>query len=317
MLKNNNKQLIKQQEFLNDFYSVLPYWSRYFGGDTKKINNFCNIKPKHYFDDIHFSRSTAYLSIGIWLTIISLTIACKQYAFVKQYYWILGVIIFGYYVCTWLHELAIDVQVYFRFNKKVSGAVSFGFLLFIVSEIFFFAGFFWTYFDRLFDPSALSGHNSLPYGLEPLFKNPKPYYATIVLIGSGFCANLAYYYIRYGYWLFAVSMSLTAIILGAIFLVIQVIEYGHLLFHIGDSVYASCFFLLTGFHGAHVIIGLFFLIIAHDRLYHCKNSKQRYNGYMLALIYWHFVDYIWIFLVFSIYVLNWHYGYYFTWDYLD
>ena len=150
--------------------------------------------------------------------------------------------------------------------------------------------------------------------MEPLFKNMKPVYGTVTLILSGYLANWAVYFTHLCNWVARTICTDLAIVTGYLFLGIQFMEYSNLLFTITDSVYGSCFYFLTGFHGLHVIVGLTFLMVQANRMYFCQPNRVRMQGYRLALIYWHFVDYIWIFLFFSVYVVNWTASYYYMWN---
>lgn len=96
--------------------------------------------------------------------------------------------------------------------------------------------------------------------------------------------------------------SYITLLLAVLFLCIQVFEYNSLRFTISDGIYCSLFYLLTGFHGLHVMIGTIFLAIQTDRLYRLKLTRDSHLGYALGLIYWHFVDVIWIFLFIFVYV---------------
>jgi heme/copper-type cytochrome/quinol oxidase subunit 3 len=180
-------------------------------------------------------------------------------------------------------------------------------VLFLISEVMLFGGFFWSYFDRVFNPGAIPGCH-LPTGLERIDYWRWPLIGTIVLVTSGYFANHAYYSLRGGSRSgFYLCGSIT-LLLGILFLCIQLLEYNGLDIRISDNVYGSFFFLLTGFHGFHVTVGILFLFDQYFRLIGRRRvfalDRSRHIGVACALIYWHFVDVIWIFLFINVYVLN-------------
>lgn len=282
--------------------------------------NYLNIRPLHYFNDIAYTPWPYYIGLGVFFFLLSFIMGFKQ----LELHGVIMLISFVSLVLTilgWFGDMFIESVVYGKYNRKIRQALNYGFILFLVSEVFLFMGFFWGYFDRLFDPVLWTGGNSLPYGIEPLYKSIKPIFATFLLICSGFFVNLSYVSIKYS-WVKAMNYSSVGIILGGLFLYIQFIEYSTLLFTIEDSVFSSSFYMLTGFHGFHVIVGLLFLLIEQERLYNCHFNREKQQGYFMAVMYWHFVDYIWIFLFLSLYITNWSITYYYLnlnneFDYVD
>lgn len=294
------------------FFNKKEYFYHYLRKDVEINKNFCNVKPTHYFNDIAYTRWPFFLCMATFFVLFYFLMALKRFTIAIPLSFVAFGLL-GYYVFCWFSDMILESLIFGRYNRKVRAAISYGFMLFLVSEVFIFSGFFWAYFDRLFDPSVLTGGSSLPYGLEPLFKSFKPIYATLLLVVSGYFANWGIYYTHLGSLVQAYSYAYISVLFGAMFLLVQISEYNSLLFTIADSVYASCFYFLTGFHGIHVTIGLLFLAIQQDRMYRCQFNKTRLQGYRLAVIYWHFVDYIWIFLFLSVYLVNWNYSYYYMW----
>jgi cytochrome c oxidase subunit 3 len=293
------------------FFEKRKYLDLYVKKDST-INNFAYIKPNHYFNDILYTKWPFYIGSTCFFLLFYFVLALKQVEYALVYS-LIAFLCIGYYTYAWFCDMVIESLVFGKYNRKVRASIAYGFMLFLVSEAFVFAGFFWTYFDRIFDPSILTGGSSLPYGVEPLFKNLKPFYATLTLVLSGYCANWGIYLMHASSYFYAHMFSFSAICLGIIFLLVQIAEYNSLIFTITDSVYGSCFYLLTGFHGAHVIIGLIFLSIQHERIVRCHFNRVRMQGYRLAVIYWHFVDYIWILLFLAVYMTNWNFSYYYMW----
>jgi cytochrome c oxidase subunit 3 len=92
------------------------------------------------------------------------------------------------------------------------------------------------------------------------------------------------------------------VVLGLTFTCVQVFEYSHAAFSFGGNIYGATFFMATGFHGFHVIVGTIFLIVCLIRAYQNQFTPQQHFGFEAAAWYWHFVDVVWIFLFFNIYV---------------
>jgi len=272
-------------------------------------NNYMNIRPVHYFNDILYTSWPFYIGFSIFFFLFFFVLSLKQID-IAYYFIFISLFSFLCMLAGWFKDMIVESVIYGKYSRKLRQALNYGFILFLVSEIFLFVGFFWGYFDRIFDPVVLSGNNSLPFGIEPLYKNIKPIFATFLLVCSGFLINLSYISIKYS-WMRALQFSYGSIILGGLFLFIQYMEYTTLLFTINDNVFCSSFYMLTGFHGFHVIVGLIFLLIQQERLYICEFTRQRQQGFVLGVMYWHFVDYIWIFLFISVYVLNWALTYYY------
>jgi len=200
--------------------------------------------------------------------------------------------------------------------------------LFILSEVFFFVRFFWAFFNARVGELSIQGVGYWPpVGINPIYPWQVPFLNTIVLLSSALTVtwahkavrvhNMSVYirgspkYMRLNreqYWNSGlVALGLT-VFLGLFFTYLQATEYYMTSFCIRDRVYGSTFFLLTGFHGMHVIVGTIFLIVCWFRLYLLHFSyRHHYFGLDAAVYYWHFVDVVWIGVFASVYV--WGYWY--------
>lgn len=298
--------------FLNKIYNNLGLTTK---EDRKILKSYINQdvafvnerKYYHYYNDIPYTRWPFYACGFIFLMLFYTTLYLNKYEYTGLFA-IISLLLLIYNIFGWFFDMLKESMVFGKYNRKVRKTLVAGFILFLVSEVLFFAGFFWTYFDRFFHLSAFIGSRSVPFGLEMSIWYKKPLIATLILITSGYLGNAAHYWMKMKDWNKAVSYSITCILFGYLFLIMQLEEYMHLLFDISDSVFGSIFYLMTGFHGFHVIIGMIFLNFQHDRLYYYHFSQERNLGYGLALVYWHFVDIIWILLYISLYLLNYNYG---------
>jgi len=173
-----------------------------------------------------------------------------------------------------------------------------GMMLFIASEIMFFAGLFGAYFTfrgqaQVWPPQG--------FEVEPF---PLPAILTVILVTSSFTMQYATIAIRRGDRT-AMNRALTVtLLLGLIFLAGQLYDYANLPFSIRSGVYGSLFFTMTGFHGAHVLGGAIGIFVVLSRGVSGQFSKEHHVAVEAVHWYWHFVDVVWIALFFTLYFLR-------------
>ena len=193
----------------------------------------------------------------------------------------------------------------------------YGMILFIVSEVMFFAAWFWVFFEMaLFhDVRAGAGWDGAPIGADfagwetwppPGVETFDPFHLplinTLILLLSGTTVTWAHHALQHGDRKGAkLGLALT-VGLGLLFTCVQVYEYTHAYFDFSGNLYGATFFMATGFHGAHVIIGTIFLAVCLARLMMGHFTPQKHFGFEAAAWYWHFVDVVWLFLFVFIYV---------------
>jgi len=181
-------------------------------------------------------------------------------------------------------------------------------VLFIVSEIFFFLSFFWAFFHSSLAPAIQIGSLWPPMGIKSIVFNAfdVPFLNTAILLTSGASITWAHYAIAAKERESSIHGFLATIILAIIFTILQLREYSEAQFSFGDGIYGSVFFIATGFHGIHVLIGTIFIIICFFRFLLNHFTKKHHDGFVFASWYWHFVDVVWLFLFFVIYLWgNW------------
>nr|YP_010565470.1 cytochrome c oxidase subunit III [Parakontikia atrata]UZA66412.1 cytochrome c oxidase subunit 3 [Parakontikia atrata] len=189
-------------------------------------------------------------------------------------------------------------------SSVVSKGLRLGMLLFITSEVLFFFSFFWSYFHNCWSPSVSIG-TWPPYGCPSFVLDPFaiPLLNTVYLLSSGVSITACHQIIVNNgkrNWLI-VSWYVT-VLYGLLFLDFQLEEYMFTSFSINSSVYGSVFFMLTGFHGFHVIIGLLLLFYWFLRLnYTVEFSSEQHVSFEITAWYWHFVDVVWLFLFVVVY----------------
>lgn len=186
-------------------------------------------------------------------------------------------------------------------TKSVQAGLRMGMLLFIVSEIMFFFAFFWAFFHSSFNPNLAIGGVWPPAFIATLDPWKVPLLNTCLLLSSGASVTWAHHSIVGGSKFQAVVALIVTIVLAVIFTGLQGFEYVTAPFTISDGVYGSCFYMATGFHGFHVIVGTLFLIVCLFRLYLNHFTREHHFGFEAAAWYWHFVDVVWLFLFITVY----------------
>ena len=192
----------------------------------------------------------------------------------------------------------------------------YGMILFIASEVMFFVAWFWAFFSAALFPAPIEmvdGATQVisdatvaatwpPKGIEVLDPFGFPLLNTLILLCSGTTVTWAHHALIHGDREGLKKGLWCTILLGLLFTFIQAYEYIHAPFDFKGNIYGATFFMATGFHGAHVIIGTIFLTVCLVRAYKGDFTPKQHFGFEAAAWYWHFVDVVWLFLFVSIYV---------------
>ncbi len=185
----------------------------------------------------------------------------------------------------------------------------YGMALFIASEVMFFVAFFWAFFDAsLFADQEIlvsrvehTGGAWPPVGVEPFEAFDLPFMNTLILLLSGCTVTWAHHALREGKRQQVVHGLALTVILGFLFTCLQAYEYSHAAFGFTDGIYSSTFYMATGFHGFHVIVGTIFLAVCWYRAAKGDFTPSHHFGFEAAAWYWHFVDVVWLFLFICVY----------------
>jgi cytochrome c oxidase subunit 3 len=179
----------------------------------------------------------------------------------------------------------------------------YGMILFIASEVMFFLAWFWAFFDSALFPSAVDAVGGVwpPKGVTVLNPWGFPLLNTMILLCSGTTVTWAHHSLIHGDRSGLKLGLLLTILLGLTFTSVQAYEYAHAPFAFKGSIYGSTFFMATGFHGFHVIVGTIFLIVCWFRAYAGHFKPDHHFGFEAAAWYWHFVDVVWLFLFTAVY----------------
>jgi cytochrome c oxidase subunit 3 len=215
--------------------------------------------------------------------------------------WRFGFCMILFVMFVWWRDIIREATIEGNHTATVQKGFKLGVILFIVSEIMFFFAFFWAFFHSSFNPSPVLGGVWPPAFLTTLSPWKIPLLNTILLLSSGASVTWAHHAIVLGSKKQAGIALIITIILATVFTLLQAYEYATAPFCISDSVYGSAFYLATGFHGFHVLVGTIFLFVCLLRLYANHFTTQTHLGFEAAAWYWHFVDVVWLFLFITVY----------------
>nr|UJY96944.1 cytochrome c oxidase subunit III [Potamometra tibetensis] len=213
----------------------------------------------------------------------------------------IGIVILMLTMIQWWRDIIREGTYQGKHTIMVTNGLKWGMILFIVSEIFFFVSFFWAFFHSSLAPTIEIGMTWPPKGIQTFNPMDIPLLNTTILLSSGITITWAHHSIMNKNHSQTVSGLFLTVTLGIYFSILQAYEYLESPFTISDSVYGSCFFMATGFHGIHVIIGTTFLMVCLVRTMKFHFSNKHHFGFEAAAWYWHFVDVVWLFLYISIY----------------
>ena len=209
----------------------------------------------------------------------------------------------------WWRDVIIEAEHGGHHNPIVVIGLRYGMALFIASEVMFFVAWFWAFFDAsIFANEAIqysrvtfTGGTWPPQGTEVFDPFHLPLLNTVILLTSGTTCTWAHHALIEGNRKSVIWGLVATIVLGILFSFVQAYEYSHAKFAFGDGIYSSTFFMATGFHGFHVLVGTIFLIVILFRTLAGHFKPNHHFGFEAAAWYWHFVDVVWLFLFFSIY----------------
>jgi cytochrome c oxidase subunit III len=226
-------------------------------------------------------------------------------------FWIfaIGMVIILYTMYAWWSDTIKEAHEGHH-TRVVSLHLRYGMIMFIASEVMFFAAWFWAFFDASLFPNEAAqvarneytGGTWPPASIEVLDPFHLPLYNTIILLLSGTTVTWAHHALLHDdrkglIWGLALTVAL-----GVLFSFVQAYEYAVAPFNFSGSLYGATFFMATGFHGFHVLIGTIFLLVCLFRAMAGHFTAKQHFGFEAAAWYWHFVDVVWLFLFFSIYI---------------
>lgn len=213
----------------------------------------------------------------------------------------IGITIILWIILLWWRDIQRERTFQGNHTFRVSLSIKYGIILFITSEILFFFRFFWRFFHHSLTPNQEIGLQWPPISIERFNPLHIPLINTIILLRSGISVTWTHRSICINNLEETKKRLIITVIIGIYFSILQIYEYIESPFCIRDSIYGSRFFITTGFHGIHVLIGTIFLIHCLLRLNKLHFRNNHHLGLEIAIWYWHFVDVVWLFLYISIY----------------
>lgn len=210
---------------------------------------------------------------------------------------------------SWWRDVIREGAVDKAHTTEVRHGLRVGMALFIVSEIMFFAAFFWAFFDAstlprlpLEDTWKIAEGVWPPAGIKTFDPWHLPLLNTLILLLSGTTVTWAHHCIIKNDNKQAATALFYTVGLGFLFTCLQAFEYTHAAFGFKDTIYASTFYMATGFHGFHVLVGTIFLAVCLVRVKKNQFTPEHHLGFEFAAWYWHFVDAVWLFLFLFVYL---------------
>uniref|UniRef100_UPI00315C669A cytochrome c oxidase subunit III n=1 Tax=Leucopaxillus giganteus TaxID=1167592 RepID=UPI00315C669A len=203
--------------------------------------------------------------------------------------------------CLWFRDIITEATYLGHHTKQVKSGLMIGVLLFIVSEVFAFLSVFWAFFHSSLSPAIEIGGSWPPIGITPLDPFAIPLLNTFLLLSSGAFVTYGHHALIAGNRKGAINGVFITIILAVLFTALQYFEYSEAGFTFSDGVYGSAFYASTGLHGFHVIIGTIFILVGFIRIVFYHLTPKHHQGFESSILYWHFVDVVWLFLFVAVY----------------
>ena len=241
-------------------------------------------------------------ALGAGLTVLGII----HVAHYNSYIWLtVGLLVVVATMAMWWLDVLKESQTPGLHSPIVRLGLRYGMTLFISSEVMFFVGFFWAFFHYALFPEhvldAIGPAMWPPAGIETFDPFNLPLLNTMILLLSGCTVTWAHHALLEGDRRSLIMALGLTVLLGMSFTCFQVLEYSTAPFKFAGGVYPAVFFLATGFHGFHVIVGTIFLVVCWFRSRAGQFTPQRHFGFEAAAWYWHFVDVVWLFLFIAVY----------------
>ena len=214
---------------------------------------------------------------------------------------ILGFILTSSGMALWFRDVITEGTYLGHHTKEVKNGLIIGVILFIISEVFAFLSIFWAFFHSSLSPAIEIGGSWPPVGITPLDPFAIPLLNTFLLLSSGAFITYGHHALIAGNRKAAIDGVFICVVLACVFTGLQYYEYSEAGFTMSDGVYGSAFYASTGLHGFHVIVGTIFILVGFIRIINYQLTKEHHQGFEASILYWHFVDVVWLFLFVAVY----------------
>ena len=251
------------------------------------------VLPSHPYHIVDQSPWPIALS-GVLLSLTTSAVLSFHGYPMGNYLLISSFILLNWGMALWFKDIITEASYLGAHTDKVQKGISLGVVLFIISEVFFFLSIFWAYFHSALAPA-------IEKGIEPVNASEVPTANTTLLLSSGSAVTVTHHSLVDRLIDWANNGSVATIYMAFFFTLLQGMEYFGVSYTITDSVFGSTFYMGTGFHGLHVIIGTIFLLVGALRVFTYHSTNTHHVGVEAAILYWHFVDVVWLFLFGAVY----------------
>lgn len=274
---------------------------KYYRTDKILLVNNTNINlPSHPYHVVDQSPWPITLS-GVLLSLTISAVLSFQGYIMGEFLLFCSFILLIWGMSLWFKDVITEASYLGFHTDKVQKGISLGVVLFIVSEVFFFLSIFWAYFHSSLAPAIEIGSEWPPKGIEAVNASEVPTANTTILLSSGSSVTVSHHSLVDRLINWANYGSIATIYMALLFTGLQALEYFGVSYTITDSVFGTTFYMGTGFHGLHVIIGTIFLCVGAARIYAYQVTNTHHVGIESGILYWHFVDVVWLFLFGAVY----------------
>lgn len=266
-----------------------------------KFFNIFNLQNRHPFHLVDPSPWPFFVSLAS----LSLTTSGVLYFHLYSHggtYILISLIALVLTMSFWLKDVIVEGTYEGHHTSYVQRGFRYGMLLFILSEVMFFFAFFWGFFHSSIAPSVFIGYVWPPKGILTLDPTSVALFNTMVLLLSGATVTWAHHAMQSDSREGAIMGLFFTVFLGILFTASQGFEYVSSTFQINDGIYGSVFYMMTGFHGFHVLVGTIMLTVCLVRQINYQFSLTHHVGLEAASWYWHFVDVVWLGLYVLVYI---------------
>lgn len=301
-IENGKKFVNTRAAFYKKIHKPIPINSLKWSWDLIEfkfnfLKNLGRQHPFHIVDPSPWPLTTAFGALGITFGSVLYFHEYNRGNFIL----VLGFLVLLSSMVFWWRDVIRESTFEGFHTTAVQQGLKIGVLLFIFSEVMFFFAFFWAFFHSSLAPTMEIGGVWPPYGIEPISAWGIPLLNTLLLLTSGAAVTWTHSAVRAGKYNESLIGLNHAIVYACLFLFCQYFEYIEAPFTMSDGIYGSTFYMATGFHGFHVLIGTIFLFVSGIRLSAHHFTRTHHIGLEAAIWYWHFVDVVWLFLFISIY----------------